>query len=180
MIDSQPMTYEQFKARKKRREATYLLGTDEDAAGALRAADERLRKARLTRDPDELTAAQPAHDEALAAVQATTIPMRLRALPREGDGSYAVLKAEHPPTGDDHARVQQSSGDPKAKAVWCRATFGPALVAASLIDPQVTPEQAVELAEDLNEGEWNGLFAAALDVNQSATDTEGARFPAPS
>ena len=176
MIDGKPMTYEQFKARKKRRELTHLLGTDSDAATALAVAKERLNKLRFTGTPDQIADAQAAHDAAVQAVQDSTIPMRLRALPREGDGSYAVLKAEHPPTDADNARVQETSGDPKAKALWHRATFGPALVAASLIDPEINPEQAVELATDLNEGEWNGLFAAALDVNQSATDTAGAVF----
>ena len=176
MIDGQPMTYDQFKARKKRREVTYLLGTDDDASTALAVAKARLDEVRFTGTPEQVAEAKAAHAEAVAAVQDATIAMRLRALPREGDGSFAVLKAEHPPTDADNARVQESSGDPKAKAVWCRATFGPALVAASLIDPQVSPEQAAELAAELNDGEWNGLFAAALDVNQSATDTAGAVF----
>ena len=47
-------------------------------------------------------------------------------------------------------------------------TFGPALVAASAVEPVLTPEQVTELWDEWNTGELLALFAAALDANTSS------------
>lgn len=172
-----PKTYADLKARKKRREVTHTIVTDDAAADAFRAAEEALRKARILGDDADLAAAQAAYDAAEAAVRESAVVLRLRALPRKGDGSFAALKAEHPPTAEDDARVQEASGNPKDRAIWHTDTFAPALVAASLVEPRLTVEQAAELAEDWNEAEWSALYVAALNVNQQTTNTGGLVFP---
>ena len=180
MIDTdngpKQLTWSQVKDRKKRREATFTLVTDDDAASAYRQAKARRDDLPFNATADDRAAAQAAVDEAELAVRASALTMRLRAMPRKGDNSFDVLKAEHPPTEDDNKTVQQSSGNLKSKALWHADTFYPALVAASLIEPKVTVEQALEMAADWNEGEWVELYLTALDVNQRKTDTAGALF----
>src|SRR5690349_19683646 len=122
---SPALTYEQFKAKKKRREVTHPVRTDDDAVTALKLATEALKEAQILGSASDVAAAQAKVDEAEAEVRASAVLMRLRALPRKGDGSYAALKAEHPPQVVDHETVQESTGDPKAKAIWHAETFEP-------------------------------------------------------
>jgi hypothetical protein len=167
------LTYAQYKAKKKPREVTYPLVTDNDAVIAFKLADVNLRKAKLTGDQQAIDKAQAAADEAEALVRDTTLVFRLRALPRD---AYAELKAEHPPKEEDHAEQREYSGDAKAKAAWHTKTFGPALVAACLVEPEVTEAEAEEMRREWNDAEWNGLYGSAIGVNRDATDTAGLTF----
>lgn len=169
--NSPTLTVSEFNKRKKRREAIHPIVVDDDAATAYALAERQLAIAKAMGGDEEILAAQKTLADAEAELRAGTVIFRLRALPREGDGSFDVLKAEHPPTKDDHAKVQEDQGDPKAKARWHSATFLPALVAASLIDPEVTVEQAAAWQREWNDGEWFGLAGAAIDVNQRASTT---------
>ncbi len=67
---------------------------------------------------------------------------------------------------------QPSDEERKAGAHYNPQTFPAALVAASCIDPEISPEQATEIFED---PEWNGaelqkLFFGALEVNTETAD----------
>jgi hypothetical protein len=172
----QKLTFAAFQQRKKRREVTYPLVTDDDAVKAFQLADQALNRAKLMSDKRQIAQAQKTLDEAESAVRESTLLMRLRALPRDGEHSYKVLMAEHPPTAEDNAEAAEESDDPKAKARWHAETFGPALVSACLIEPEVTVEQATEWASEWNDAEWNGLVWAAISVNQQRTDTAGLSF----
>lgn len=174
--NSPKLTYAEAKARKKRREITHPVMTDDDAVVAYQTAEEALRKAKVRGDQDEVDRLEVLVADAETAVRESALLYKLRALPRLGDNSYAALKAEHPPTAADDAEVRERSGNPKDKASWHIATFGPALVAACLIEPEVTPEQALEMAAEWNEAEWDSLVWAALTVNQQATNTAGLLF----
>lgn len=176
MIGTEKLTYAQYKAKKTRREITYPLVTDDDTVVVYRLAEERLRKARLRTDPAELAAAQAAVEEAEKAIRDCTLLYRLRALPRKGDGSWQALVADNPPTRERLEEYRKEVDNPKATLRWNGETFGPALVAACLIEPEVTVEQAQEMATDWNEAEWDGLFAAAIQLNETATDTAGLVF----
>lgn len=74
---------------------------------------------------------------------------------------WADLLAEHPPTKEQAARG--SDNNPK--------TFPPALVAACTIEPPMSDEQALDLADKLPIGEWNKLFAAAYTLNVAGLDS---------
>lgn len=174
--NSPKITIAEFNQRKKRRELTYPMVTDDDTRLGYQLAEQALARAKMLGDPQEITQAQKLLREAEAEVRAATMVMRLRALPREGDNSYKVLLAEHPPTKADNEKLQEDLDDPKAKAVAHMATFGPALVAACLIEPEVTVEQATEWWREWNDGEWNGLVNAARAVNEQRTDTAGLVF----
>lgn len=173
----QALTYAEYKAKKKRRELIHPLVLDQSAVERYAVAKDRLDKARIRGGAARLIAEYEAEvAEAEQAAREATILFRLRAMAREGDNSFAVLKAEHPPTKADHEKAQADSGDPKAKADWCVETFGPALVAACLVDPEMTPEQVIAESREMNESEWGGLVNAAIAVNTQATPTAGLLF----
>lgn len=174
--NSPKLTVAEFNRRKKRREAILPIVVDDDCSAAYELADAQLTRAKLLGDEQGITDAQKLLADAEAELRDATVVLRLRALPREGDGSFAVLKAEHPPKDADHERIREFTGDPKAKARWHSATFEPALVAATLVEPELTVEQATDWSHDWNDGEWNRLVSAALDVNQTASDTRGLSF----
>jgi hypothetical protein len=170
------LTWADVQAKKKRREVTHPVVTDDDARVVYQLAEERLRKAKVRGNATEIAEAQAAADTAEQALRDATLLFRLRALPRKGDRSWQALVAEHPPTEGQVADWREKTGNPKAGLRWNSDTFGPALVAACLTEPQVTPEQAAEMSDEWNEAEWDGLLGAAIGVNENATDTAGLVF----
>lgn len=87
-----------------------------------------------------------------ARMQKAQVEFRFRAL---GATAWSDLLAAHPSENKNEA--------------WNTKTFPIALLAASCIDPAMTPEQATTLCEQLNEGQRLDLHAAAWEVNQGAT-----------
>lgn len=176
--NSPKITFDQFQKRKQRRTAILPIVTDDDCSTAYELAERNLTqaKAAFPRDDEAIIAAQKTLAAAEAELREATVIFRLRALPREGDNSFTVLRAEHPPKDADHERVREFTGDAKAKARWHSKTFEPALVAATLVEPEVTVEQAAAWSDEWNDGEWNRLVNACLEVNQTATDTRGLSF----
>lgn len=76
-----------------------------------------------------------------------------------GLSSKAVsdLIAAHPPTNGQ-------------KGAWNSDTFVPALMAACVVDPAMTVEQATALLGVLNRDQTNTLFGAAWDASTGAVD----------
>lgn len=157
------------------RTVTHVVPTDDDAVIAYLTAEEKLTRARTRNQPAKAIAElEQAKDDAEAKVRESAIVVKLRALPQH---EYAKLRAAHPPTDADHEKAREQTGDPKDKALWCEATFGPALVAACVVEPEkLSREEAEMLRDDWNEAEWLGLFGAALGANQRATTTGGLTF----
>ncbi|MEO3978769.1 hypothetical protein [Streptomyces sp. CAU 1734] len=103
---------------------------------------------------DSLASANPAEklSRELKAVREkmrkAEVEFRFRAL---GARAYSDLLAAHP------GKEPGEGFDPD--------TFPQALVSACAVDPVMTPEQAGELFEVLNEGQRNTLMQGAYDVN---------------
>lgn len=157
------------------RTVTHVVPTDDDAVIAYLTAEEKLNRARIRNQPAKTIAElEQQVADAEEQVRASAIVVKLRALPQH---EYAKLKAAHPPTDDDHAKVREESGEPKDKARWNEKTFSAALVAACVIEPEkLSREEAEQLQADWNEAEWAGLFVAALSVNERATTPGGLVF----
>ncbi|MFP3986876.1 hypothetical protein U9R90_05115 [Streptomyces sp. E11-3] len=64
--------------------------------------------------------------------------------------------------------VAQHPGKAEGEA-WDVDTLAPALVAASAVDPAMSPDQVDELFEQLNHGQREELIGAAWSVNGEAT-----------
>lgn len=87
-------------------------------------------------------AAEATHDFVMEAVSAS---------------AWRQLMVEHPPPEGDNEGY-----------VWDTETFPPAAIAASCVDPKMTEDDARALFERLSNGQFVGLFHAALDVNNGA------------
>jgi hypothetical protein len=170
---------------KKPRETTHAVVIDHEAVEAYRAARDaaqvardELLIARQRRAPDvTLDELGAAADEAAAEADALReaadedagyVMVRIRAM---APLAFAALKAEFPPTEEDHQKVRELSGDEHAKAAWNRNEFQPRLVAASLVDPAVTEDEARGYMGTWSEPEWGMLVSACLNVNQQIVDT---------
>ncbi|MCZ2837136.1 hypothetical protein [Modestobacter sp. VKM Ac-2985] len=174
---------------KKPREGTHSVVLDHEAVEEyayarqlLTAAQDQLRLARRRSEPDvtlsELQAyvdeaqfradeLEPAADEGAGIVK-----LKIRAM---APLAYAALKAEFPPTDEDHKRVRDGA-DEKAKARWNQADFGPRIVAHCVVDPDVTLEDAQGFRETWTEPEWNLLVGACMDLHERAVDTASLVF----
>ena len=175
---------------KKPREGTHTVVLDHEAVEAyavarqrLNVAQDALRRARRLSEPqvtlDEL---QAAVDEAQAEVDAAlpaadegvgVVTVKIRAM---APLAYAALKAEFPPTDDDHAQVRKELSDDKAKAAWNQSEFAPRLVATCLVDPAVDVDEARGFFEAWTRPEWNMLVNACIGLHERAVDTSSLVF----
>ncbi|WP_100499686.1 hypothetical protein [Geodermatophilus chilensis] len=175
---------------KKPRETTHAVVLDHEAVEAyaearrvLQAAQLELRNARRRAEPeitmgelqavvDEAQAAadelQPAADDGVGVVS-----VKIRAMPPV---AYRALKAEFPPTDADHARVRADVQNDKAKAAWNRDEFAPRLIAACVIDPETSLEDAQGYRDAWSEPEFNMLVNACVRVHEDAVDTSALVF----
>lgn len=83
----------------------------------------------------------------------------VRALPRR---QYRELLDDHPPVKDG--------------ADWNPDTFPPALIAACVVDPEMTVEQAAQIWEEWEAGEMGRLFLECWKLNEQ---TAGVGFTLP-
>jgi hypothetical protein len=95
-----------------------------------------------------------------AEIEAAKRPFRFKAV---GKRAWADLLAQHPPTKDqarDHPRLDHNP-----------ETLPAAAIAATCVDPVITPEQAAQLEQALNLTQFEVLWAACLEVNVGGGDS---------
>lgn len=133
------------------------LGTAEDRAAAEDALHTARARARRVDADDQkaVDAAQGELDVAERALEDLHYRMRLHNL---APSDYEALVAAHPPLPDEQKRGEQ----------WHRATFLPALIAASVADDE--PMSVEEWTAELDSARWakgevDELFVACLAVN---------------
>lgn len=98
-----------------------------------------------------------------AAVDEVTKVLTFRAM---GARRYDELVDEHPPTDQQQAEAQERFNRP---APYNPDTFPVALIAASLVEPELTVEEVERIWNEWNRDERLALFEAAMDVNSRAT-----------
>lgn len=100
-------------------------------------------------DAGELLAKKKLREVTLTVqVEGDSADLQLRALPRK---EYRLLLEAHP--GADGKSFDYD-------------TFPPALIAASVVEPEFTLEQATELWEEWEDGDASRLFLACFDLNE--------------
>jgi hypothetical protein len=131
-----------------------LKATLEEAKRARRVAAADLETQQTKDGKEQATRRLEAADEALqaaqAAVDAATVTLTFRGLPRK---AYEALVNEHPPTEEE----AEEGGE------WNAETFTPALVAASSVDGMPI-EDAAYFLEEWSPAEAGMLFNAAMSV----------------
>lgn len=107
-------------------------------------------------------------------ITAATRTFRFQAIPGE---DWADLIAEHPPTPDQ--RPQGWDYDPSSFPLYA--------IAASCVDPPMTPASAKKLYGKIGSGQWARLWKAAMAANtgvdslpKSASATASLRLSGPS
>lgn len=147
-------------ARKRPQTDTFTLVIDPDAHGRVERALDALERARLfTSTGGDVAQAQAELDEAQAHAEevGAVEVLHLQAVPRP---EYEQLLLQHPPTEQQKADGQTYDPD----------GFAPALVAASVVDPDtgerpLTVEQVTELWATWNQGEVFALWGAVLRLS---------------
>lgn len=155
-------------ADRQRPTLAYPLLVDHERLPAATAAlDEAVRQWRqvlLRDDGERLAAAQSTVEQAKAEVDGCYEPIVLRALP---PAAYERLIAEHPPSDE-----QRATGE-----IWDPATFRAALLAACADGDMTVQDWADFLDDHCSAGERQGLYVAALAVNEQERVAEPAALP---
>lgn len=166
----QPMDH--LKSKKKPARKTVWIAGDSELAEELSDLEASLsreqKSAEMLSDGPRREAAIQAAVELKAQVEAkraevreTSIKFVFRAL---GAKRYDDLLAAHPPTDE---QIEQLKAQGEDNAPFNTETFPKALVAASCVEPEMTPEEMIEWlsGDDWNNNEILSLFMAASQVN---------------
>lgn len=168
--------------KKKPRTLRRQLCLDEDLVLEVQQARAELFTAKRT-NPDGVAAAEATLAEVQERYDEASVKLVFRAL---GRSAYAALQAQHPATEADHAEMAEATGNPKARAAVHGDTFGPALIAASCVEPKMSPDQ-VRLLRDGNgldpdddnfDPGWNDAeFAVLWDLAVQANTQQSSAGP---
>lgn len=155
------MDWADFRARRQKAPSTSRVPLCADGE-ALRQLEDAERRSR-SGTPKERAEAAEKIPELREAVKAATMIVTVQALPAD---EYRELKDAHRPKSQDALR---------AGAEWDEDTFAPALIAASVIEPPLSLEEATELWHDRSPGavslaERAQLFLACRDLNETIPD----------
>lgn len=175
---------------KKPRETTHAIVLDHEAVEAFARAQQvhtaavaELRLARRRMEPEETMAelqalvdeAKQRMDELEPAAEdgVGVVSVKLRAM---APLAYAALKAQYPPTDEDHRQVQVTYDDEKAKAAWNQSEFAPRLVATCVVDPEATVDDVREWREAWGDPDWNRLVKACTQIHEETVNTASLVF----
>lgn len=141
--------WDRIKARKRQNTAAVSLCLDPSLLDAVRDAEAAVN-AGVRGAKTRLVDAEKARDDA-------TETFRFRALPM---AEYRALIEEHPPSDDALAEAERTKTAPPD---FDLSTFAPALVAASMIEPDLTGDEITEMwaSPEWAYGDLMVLFATA-------------------
>lgn len=155
---------EDLLAKKPRTEVVTVV-LDDDVALAYEQAAEHLKAARKNgHTPEQVAALEKELGTLKAAVDEATVRLVFRSI---GAKAYDALVDAHPATDEDHDEIRAILGS-TARAPYSGETFPPALIAASLAEPELPPEEVAAIWDTWNKEERTLLFNAALSVNSRA------------
>ncbi len=148
---ARPATFDHLR-KKQPFERVVPIPLNAEAVQAFKDASDALAKVEMAKG--DTTSAASAYETARQALQAETVDMRFRAIGRK---AYDALVLQHPPGEDQKAKHPEMTYDLES--------FSVALIAASCVEPAMTVDEVLELAENWNVGEYMQLWMAALEVN---------------
>lgn len=178
--NKRPPTYDHLRSKKKPTIRKVMLSMDSEVEYELWQAQQEfgmaemmLQSAEGTRaqDPDryadqeqKYNAAKERLKKAEKAAEEDAIEFVFKSIGRK---AYDDLVAAHPPTDKNRKEIEKQGGDPDQMA-WNPDTFPAALIAASIVKPDLTGEQVQEMWESDDWGiELETLLTVALSAQQS-------------
>jgi hypothetical protein len=161
-----PPTFDRLK-KKQPLERKVTIALVQESLDAYDAATNALERARLLGEEDRIPDLETEVAEAKARLVEDSIELKFRSIGRK---NYDALLEAHPPTPEQIKEFQEANADKegnpgKGQPPYNVDTFAPALVAASLAEPELSEEQVQELFDEWNATELAELWVAALEVN---------------
>jgi chromatin segregation and condensation protein Rec8/ScpA/Scc1 (kleisin family) len=163
-------SYKDIKKRKKPAIIKVPIAMDGEFADEFNAAIQELREAQdfATENPRDkagaaaVVAAEERVAELRPAVDDQVVEFVFRSV---GRSKFENLVDSCPPT---KAQKTEASKKNEEEPGWDHDTFPPTLIAAALVEPELSEEEAFDLwdSEEWNQAELVSLFLAALAVNQ--------------
>lgn len=165
-------TYDHLKARQAPGLSVAVCLDDELAARVINL-ERKIGQATVVGDETSAKELTAELVELEADKEAASVTMRFRTIGRK---KYNKLVKAHPPTAEQVAEYQganlvQDLNNPDGPKVptseeppYNPETFPDELIAATLVDPELTRDQLEELLDEWNETEWMQLWMAAMSV----------------
>ena len=165
-----PATLDHLRAKPRPYRIVEIHG-DLDAVRDLAAAEKRLLEAQMA-IPSGVDEAERERRLAEATAEVDRLKELVESSTRQvlmggvGRVRKRALLDEHPPRESDHAKAKEQGAQ---AAEFNLDSYPVALIAASLIDPQVTEEELEEITAEWTDGEFMMLWFAALEVNAESS-----------
>jgi len=157
-----PPTFDHL-TKKKPIELRDWIPLDGEVAGRYQEAKNNYDRAELAGDLEKLKEARITLEAADAELRECSVEVLFRAMPRK---KYQALVRQFPPTERTIEEFKREYGV-DAVPEYDPELLAPHLIAASCVQPEMTPEQVTSLSEEhgWNSGEIAHLFQLALRVN---------------
>lgn len=164
---------DKLRNRKPPEKKLWLI-LDDDVAEEHEKATSAKRFAEIGNDAVAKRRAAAALKTAEAKLEETSVLFHFRSAGRD---AYEALVELHPPTDADQenqAKANEALGlPPTVRAQFSTKTFPAALIAMSLVEPELTTEDITELAKDkLSGGEFALFFQTAMELYSQAKVAE--------
>lgn len=130
--------------------------------------NEEQRPRRVDAETERLDTLRAERDAAEEALNESTVVITLRSIGRK---AYEAIVDANQPTNAQKERAAKEAKEMGARPQplpYNPDTFAPALIAATVIEPPMTPEDVQEIMDDWNQPEIIQLFTAAMEVCQSS------------
>lgn len=164
-------TAKDLLGKKRAVTTTYTLVLDSEVADRWNAAEQALANAKLELERKQTDAARGAVadaedvlDQIRPELAGATMELKLRSVGRQ---LYDELIEKHPATDEARKEAKKRGEQPPP---FDAESFTVALLAASLVDPEMTEDEVQEMfdSEQFNSAELTGLSLAAMSVNQTS------------
>lgn len=172
--DKKPVTYDHLKSMKKPVLKTIRICLNSELSQALADAEGELQMAEIEAEhsPNPETAQRLADvqrriEEARAAATEQSVKFVFRSIGRK---TYERLVRENPPT-EKQKKEAEDRGDNPDDLDWDAEKFPPLLVAATLVEPELTEEQVLEIfnSDDWSSTELSILYVTAQEAQMANT-----------
>lgn len=173
-----PLTYDHLKSRKKPRFGYVPLVLDQEVGDEYDKVlkELKMQEAVQARRPsleteESIEELKGRLEELEAELEAVTVVFKFRSI--GGDRVDALIE-EHPPTAKQRKKAEgKEGGEPS----WNPETFPQALVAACVVDPELSLEDVQDMwkSDDWTSPELNLLFTTAMGVNTAVRTHQSAK-----
>lgn len=156
-----PATFDHLK-KKQPLERRVSIPLTQEASDTYTQASDALERAKILQHPEHIIQElDEALTKARAALDADSVHLLFRSIGRK---SYEALIRMHPST-DKQKEELAAKTPPEDDPGYDLEEFPIALIAASCVEPELTPDQVRELYDEWNASEMEELWITALEVN---------------